>query len=213
MQQYRFNSRAECIVCHNPWVEAQNTVYGRQSASQLGMNILQLNREHQYGAVVDNQLRAFQHIGLLAGSLASSTADLPRFANPYDEKADLSQRARAYMQVNCAHCHQFGAGGSTSILLGYELPLEKTQTVGARPMQGTFGISGARIIAPGDPDGSVLYYRVCKLGGGRMPRLGSNLVDEPAIGLFHDWIMGMQESNNPAGEARPLHFARRNRCD
>jgi len=65
------------------------------------------------------------------------------------------------------------------------MPLDKTQTVGVRPMQGTFGISGARIVAAGDSDGSVLYYRTAKLGGGRMPRLGSSLVDERAIKLIH----------------------------
>ncbi len=29
---YRFAARSECALCHNPWVEAKNTVFGRQSA-------------------------------------------------------------------------------------------------------------------------------------------------------------------------------------
>ena len=100
-------------------------------------------------------------------------------------------RARSYLQTNCAHCHQFNAGGTANIALGFEVPLAATQTVGIRPIQGTFGISGARIIAPGDPARSVLYYRMSKLGGGRMPRVGSNQVDERATRMIHDWIARM----------------------
>ena len=100
-------------------------------------------------------------------------------------------RARSYLQTNCAHCHQFNAGGTANIALGYDLPLEQTETVGERPIQGTFNIAGARIIAPGDPASSVLYYRMSKLGGGRMPRVGSDMVDERATRMIHDWIARM----------------------
>jgi putative heme-binding domain-containing protein len=100
--------------------------------------------------------------------------------------------------VNCSHCHQFNAGGAANIALGFELPLDKTKTVGVRPIQGTFNITNARIIAPGDPAGSVLYYRISKLGGGRMPRAGSNRVDELATHLIHDWIKQMREPEGAA---------------
>ena len=120
-----------------------------------------------------------------------TSAKLPSLVDPYDESADLDRRARSYLQTNCAHCHQFNAGGTANIALGFEVPLAETKTVGIRPIQGTFGISGARIIAPGDPAGSVLYYRMSKLGGGRMPRVGSNQVDERATRMIHDWIARM----------------------
>ena len=55
-------------------------------------------------------------------------------------------------------------------------------------MQGGFGIVGAQILAPGDPYRSVLYYRMAKLGRGRMPHLGSEIVDEHGLRLMHDWI-------------------------
>ena len=70
-----------------------------------------------------------------------------------------------------------------------------------RPIQGTFNIAGARIIAPGDPAGSVLYYRISKLGGGRMPRVGSEQVDERAIRMIHDWIARMPAANAGAAAA------------
>ena len=72
-----------------------------------------------------------------------------------------------------------------------------------RPIQGTFQIAGARIIAPGDPSRSVLYYRVSKLGGGRMPRVGSDEVDVRAVRMLHDWIAAMPANGQgPRGGAR-----------
>src|SRR5262249_6280138 len=41
---------------------------------------------------------------------------------------------------------------------------------------------------PGDPYRSVLYYRMAKLGRGRMPHVGSETVDESGLQLIHDWI-------------------------
>ena len=60
-----------------------------------------------------------------------------------------------------------------------------------RPVQGTFEIPGARILAPGDPYRSVLFYRMSKLGRGRMPHIGSEIVDEKGLRLIHDWIRTM----------------------
>jgi uncharacterized repeat protein (TIGR03806 family) len=187
---YRIHARVECILCHNPWVEKKTTMFGPQSASPLGLNTAQMNRECRYGERRLNQLIAFNQMGLLAWTPTPNK--LPRLANPYDESGDPERRARAYLQVNCSHCHQFNAGGTANVALGIEVPLSETKTVGVRPIQGTFNIPGARVIAPGEPERSVLYYRISKVGGGRMPRVGSNQVDERAIRLFHDWIARMR---------------------
>jgi uncharacterized repeat protein (TIGR03806 family) len=188
-RSYRIYARAECILCHNPWVEKKTTIYGVQSASPLGVNTPQMNLVRNGGGDPVNQLTALRRIGLLNG--IPDPARLPKLANTYDESASLGHRARSYLQTNCSHCHQFNAGGSATIALGFDVPLEKTQTVDFRPIQGTFNIAGARIIAPGDPSRSVLYYRVAKLGGGRMPRVGAEQVDERAVRMIHDWIAGM----------------------
>jgi uncharacterized repeat protein (TIGR03806 family) len=185
VQKYKVAARSECLLCHNPWVERQTTVFGRQTASPLAFTTEQLDRETS-GA--GNQLERFERFCLLDRPTPASRAGRSRLADPYDRSAGLDARARAYVQVNCAHCHQFGAGGSTTILLSAALPLDETKTVGVKPVQGTFGIDGAQVIAPGDPEGSVLYYRISKLGGGRMPRTGSDVVDVRGVELIHDWI-------------------------
>ena len=182
VRKWHFPSRMECARCHNPWAEYT-----------LAFNLRQLNRDHNYGDVRDNQLRTLEHIGVL--KFADGTNDKPiqmadreELTNPHDESAELDARARAYLHVNCAHCHRNGGGGSAYIELQAEKPLDKTGAFDVRPTQGTFGIQNARILAPSDPLRSVLYYRMSKLGRGRMPHIGSEVVDERGARLIHDWI-------------------------
>jgi uncharacterized repeat protein (TIGR03806 family) len=193
---YRVHARAECILCHNPWVERKTTIFGTQSASPLGVNTPQMNRTRDDGGRPVNQLVFLYEQGLLARPPEPGRS--PRLVDPYDESADLGLRARSYLQTNCAHCHQFNAGGTATIALGFEVPLAETRTVDVPPIQGTFGIAGARIVAPGDPSRSVLYYRVSKLGGGRMPRVGSNEVDARAVRMLRDWIARMPPGGHAA---------------
>jgi putative heme-binding domain-containing protein len=197
-------------LCHNPWVEKKTTIFGVQSGSPLGINTLQMNKRLAHGEAGANQLTALHQSGILGWP--PNVHGLPKLVDPYDESADLERRARSYLQTNCAHCHQFNAGGAANIALGYEVPLEATKTVGIRPIQGTFNIAGARIIAPGDPEGSVLYYRISKLGGGRMPRVGSSQVDERAARMIREWIASMRKpksSETGEGAAQLMEEDRR----
>jgi uncharacterized repeat protein (TIGR03806 family) len=54
-QPWHYPSRTECMVCHS-----------RASNFVLGLSELQMNRNHDYGAVVDNQIRALENIGVLS---------------------------------------------------------------------------------------------------------------------------------------------------
>ena len=62
------------------------------------------------------------------------------------------------------------------------------KAIDVKPVQGTFGIPSCKILAAGDPYRSVLYYRMAKEGRGRMPHLGSELVDEAGVRLIGEWI-------------------------
>jgi glucose/arabinose dehydrogenase len=59
-RSWRYPSRAECMVCHS-----------RAAGFVLGLSTVQLNRDFDYrtalgeGHAIDNQLRAFEHAGLL----------------------------------------------------------------------------------------------------------------------------------------------------
>src|SRR5262249_5120089 len=139
LRTWHVPGRSECLYCHT-----------RAGAFFLGLNVGQLNKDHDYGGVVDNQVRSIGQSGLLEVPRTSPAESLPKLINPYDEKADLELRARTYLHVNCAICH-VGHGGNTYIGLGLGNTLEATRAVGGRPSQGAFGISDAQIIAPGEP--------------------------------------------------------------
>jgi putative heme-binding domain-containing protein len=185
---YRFAARSECALCHNPWIEARTTVFGVQSASPLALGGEHWDRGEPRPDTGENQLRRLERSGYFARPLPAREARRPPLVDPYNEGAPLDARARAYFQVNCAHCHSQHSGGTALIALGAGLTLGETRTVDARPVQGTFGIDDARIIAPGEPARSVLFYRMAKLGPGRMPRIGSREIDARGLRLIAGWI-------------------------
>ena len=196
-QSYRFASRGECQMCHNPWVEMKTTSIGIQSASPLAVSSMQWNTSLPEDPA-QNQMTALHGHGWLAGSVAELPSSTGRFANPYDTTAVLEERVRAYLHVNCSHCHQPHAGGSATIDLLHDVKLADAKLIDAKPGQGAFGISAARIVSPGDPLGSVLHYRMATIGSGRMPRIGSEEVDEQAVAMIREWIAQLPASSPPA---------------
>ncbi|MEX2114710.1 MAG: PQQ-dependent sugar dehydrogenase [Pirellulales bacterium] len=174
---WRIPSRTECLTCHS---RAANFV--------LGLSEAQLNRPHDYGGVHDNQLRALDHIGLFGQALPKPPAERTRLVDPYDASADPEARVRAYLHVNCAACHVAAGGGNSQMELGLATATTDAKLLAARPQHDTFGISDAMLIAPGDPDRSVLVHRLSHRGRGQMPPLVSNRVDERAVALVREWI-------------------------
>jgi hypothetical protein len=157
----------------------------------LGVNTLQLNRDHDYGnGRVANQLRTLEHLGLFTEPLPAAPEKLPRLVDYEDEGLDINQRARSYLHANCAHCHMKWGGGNAEFQLLATLDLKDTGTVGVRPAHGTFGLTDPRVIAPGEPGRSMVLHRMKLLGLGRMPHVASSVVDGRAVQLVHDWNEG-----------------------
>ena len=180
-QTWHYPSRTECLTCHNPW-----------AGYTLAFTLPQINRDHDYNGATVNQLQAMQHAGLIELLHNPEEGDRflmpPPLKNPHDRTAPIEDRARSYLHANCAHCHRFGAGGSVDLDLKSDSQLEHMKILEVRPVQGTFEIPSAHILSPGDPYRSVLYYRMAKLGRGRMPHMGSEVADEAGLRLMHEWI-------------------------
>jgi putative heme-binding domain-containing protein len=166
----------------------------------LGVQTLQLNKDHDYGGVVANQLRTLDHLGVFTKPLDAAPEDLPRLADYRAQTQDLGQRARSYLHANCSHCHRKWGGGNAEFQLLATLDLADLGTVGVRPGQGTFNMPHARLLAPGDPYRSVLFYRMSQVGPGRMPRIGSTVADEQGLRLIHDWIMQLPPADRTETE-------------
>ncbi len=176
-QRWQFPSRNDCLVCHN-----------EKARFLLGLNTPQMNRQHDYGGERANQIETLRRIGLFEGAPTANVSTLPRLPEPGDASLPVDRRARSYLQGNCAHCHQFGAGGNSDIRLQFGLALDKTYTVGGDPFHGDMGVKGARILVPGKPAESVLYLRMAARGAGRMPHIASKEPDRDALGLIGEWI-------------------------
>jgi len=80
--------------------------------------------------------------------------------------------------------------------MDFSRPLKEMGILDVLPKQGDFGISDARLVAPGDPHRSVLFYRMAKFGRGRMPHLGSELPDSAGLELMNEWICSL--GNKPS---------------
>ena len=148
----------------------------------------QLKRDHDYGGVSAPQISTLSEIGLFPTRIDLNREPL---VGPYDGRFPLQTRARSYLDVNCAHCHGHGGGGTAQIRLQYGLSLQETGLPDGLLTQGDFGIHAARVVVAGDPYRSVLYYRMAKLGPGRMPQIGSHVIDKAGLTLIHDWISAM----------------------
>lgn len=171
--QHRVSSRTECILCH--------TI---QAGSVLGFNEGQLNGRVRH----ETELARFTRLGYFE---KRPRGQKKVFVDPYDPTQDLNQRARSYLHVNCAQCHRFGGGGTAIFDVRYSLSNEETKFFASLPIQGTFGIEGAQIIAPQDPESSLLYYRMSKLGQGRMPHFGAQTIDQRGLEMLRDWIQSL----------------------
>lgn len=180
-QTWHFPSRAECALCHN-----------MSAKYALGVTTQQMNRDHDYDGVVANQLDTLDHIGVFTAPLPKPVSELPTLADYADPHATIDTRARSYLQANCAHCHRKWGGGNAEFQLLSTLPLAETGTVNGPLGQGTFDLKNPKLLVPGNPDRSMILYRMQKTGLGRMPHIASNVVDTEAVEIVRKWIEEME---------------------
>ncbi|HEX5693962.1 MAG TPA: hypothetical protein VFY00_04995, partial [Arenimonas sp.] len=162
-----------------------------------------------------NQLQRWQHTGRLVDAPHAEQA--PRLANWRDEAgASLDARARAYLDINCAHCHSpRGPGNTSGLWLGSDvtdalrlgrckLPIAAGQGTGDR----RYGY------VPGEPDASILSYRIESNDPGvMMPELGRSVIHREGAALIRAWIAA-QDGGCGADEqfpgSDPVHHDNKN---
>jgi uncharacterized repeat protein (TIGR03806 family) len=134
-----------------------------------------------------NQLALWQREGLLD----TAPADAPFVLGMMGEPATLETRARAYLDVNCGHCHnREGPANTSGLWLDWNQPRDVNYGIGKRPTAAGRG-SGAFDfdIAPGQPDQSIFIHRMKSLDPGvAMPELGRSTVHDEGVALVSDWI-------------------------
>ena len=126
------------------------------------------------------------------GTVPEGADTMPRWEEHAD--ADVDAAARAYLDVNCAHCHRPGSTASNSGLdLRWETQDRHALGINKRPVAAGRGSGGLMFdIVPGDPEASILVYRMKNDEPGvAMPELGKATIDEDGVALVARWIEGM----------------------
>ncbi len=179
-----YPSPVDCLSCHTP---AANYV--------LGISTRQLNTSATYPAtgVTDNELRALNHLGLFNPAFdESAITNYAALAPLTNLTASLEQRARSYLDANCAQCHQPGGTGAT-FDARYDTPLA-SQDITNYPALFSLGNDNERIISANDIWRSSVYTRMNLVdetnpsGSIQMPPLARLLVDTNAVAVIAAWI-------------------------
>jgi len=105
-----------------------------------------------------------------------------------DESIPEIDRIRSYLDVNCASCHKPGGASRGFFDARFQTVFKDQNLVSEQLMAGDLGVAGAKLITPGDPEKSVLYMRLARKDGFRMPPGSINAEDPPILPLLEKWI-------------------------
>lgn len=150
----------------------------------IGPSARQLNR--------DGQLQKWKALNFVEGLPAT---DLPQMVAYENSAAAVADRARAWLEINCAHCHRPDGQAKTSGLhLSADITSAMALGVGKAPVAAGKGSGGRNFsIVPGRPDESILVYRIESTDPGvMMPEMGRKLVHKEGVELVRQWILAMK---------------------
>ncbi|GAB5475531.1 MAG: hypothetical protein Mars2KO_36300 [Maribacter sp.] len=158
---YVVPSNTMCIQCHNNEGEIK----------PIGPKARVLNFEHKG----QNILQFFMDNELLTG--APDISQIPVLPDWSDETLSLEERARAYLDVNCAHCHQTGGSYNQdfgdSFQFTYETPFEESN------------IFEKRI--------QIKDRMNTQISGYFMPLIGTSLKHDEGIALINAYVDSLEE--------------------
>ena len=171
----------QCAACHAP-------NHATKEIQPLGPKAHQLNRDYSYADGSANQLERWAETGRLA-----ALADSPPVSARWSARDSHATEAlaRAYLDVNCAHCHNPDGPADTSALnLNLGADVDRRFGVCKPPVAVGRG-SGDRPydIYPGRPDKSILLFRMQHDDPAiMMPELGRAMAHEEGVAVILAWI-------------------------
>jgi len=172
----------QCAGCHVVDLKTK-------TIAPIGPKARHLNREFVYANGSANQLVRWTELGYLTGAPTSATA--PRNANWRDTTQPINARARAYLDINCGHCHNpKGPANTTSLDLTVSAPADRHLGMCKPPVAAGRGTGDHFMdIVPGKPDDSILPYRMTSSEPGvMMPEQGRNTTHHEGVALIREWI-------------------------
>lgn len=178
--RYRVPNMNQCKECHST-----NDVI-----SPIGPKARNLDKDLVYGGKEKNQLAYLLEYGVID----SIPKGIKPVADWKDESQPLQDRARAYLAINCGHCHTpSGVANSTALYLDFNETRPVHLGVNKSPVATGRGSGGLKYsLVPGKADQSILLYRMISTDPGvMMPESGRALVHTEAVNLIQEWINSM----------------------
>jgi len=177
-------NKNQCKSCHN-----QN-----EELKPIGPKARNMNYDLDYGnGEVKNQLAKWQEVGFLKNYEASyAYQSIPDYTH---EDVSLNDRARAYLDANCAYCHNPKSSASTSgLTLTFDETDENKLGYFKTPVAAGIGAGNLQVdIHPGKADSSILVHRMSSIAQGvAMPEIGRVMLHHEGIQLISDWINAMK---------------------
>ncbi len=180
--EYVVPNKNQCKSCHN-----QN-----KQLLPIGPKVRNLNAMLEYpDGTRQNQIAKWQAEGKLAeGDWSARFTALADWADP--ASGSVEDRALAYLEVNCGHCHHpEGPAHTTGLYLHTDFKDQPAQLgICKSPVAAGKGSGGHRFgVAPGRPEASILLHRMQSDDPGvMMPEIGRAVAHEEGIALVRDWI-------------------------
>lgn len=184
---YRIPSELECFICHKSYDQIIPIAPKPQN----------LNSIYEYADGMANQLEKWEAMGYIGqDEIPGNVETLPSWK---DISQSLEVRVRSYFDMNCAHCHTDGGHcGARSLRLAFrESHTHDNLGVCVDPDLQVPGYDDAKLITPGHPENSVLYFRLdTTLEEYRMPMTGRTLTDNAFLPVLEAWINELSEPCN-----------------
>lgn len=174
----------QCKGCHNT----------NEVLMPIGPVARQLNGDYPYGSGPENQLQHWIKAGILRGLTAAAQAPrAPVWNDP--ASGSLEDRARTWLEINCAHCHKPDGPARTSGLF-LNINEHDPTKIGILKPPVAAGRGAADLkydIVPGHPEKSILVYRMASTDPGiMMPELSRKLTHKEGLELVKQWIREMK---------------------
>jgi uncharacterized repeat protein (TIGR03806 family) len=172
--EYQVPNMNQCKGCHERSGEM----------TPIGPSVRQLNDGHQ--------LQNWSTTGLLKGLPKDH---IPALVNYSDASASLDDRVKAYLDINCAHCHNpTGPARSSGLYLTWDSKDRTAYGFFKAPVAAGRGSGNLSYdIVPGKPEQSILHYRMASRDPGvMMPELGRQLTHHEGVELVRSWIQSMK---------------------
>lgn len=174
---YRIPSSSECLTCHK-----QNSL-----PIPIGPKPQNINSIFQYEEGAMGQLQKWEEVGYLE---AGYPQDISTTVKWNDASAALQDRVRAYLDMNCAHCHSDQKHCDYRPLrFAWAETVDPVNLGVCIPPEEQIDPAITHIVSAGDIQRSMLHYRLSATEENvRMPLLGRTLVHEEAVQLIGEWI-------------------------